>query len=231
MIRLEGLDPIVIYKLPIGGLTFNITLDLVIEWIVIVILAAICIIATRNLKKVPDKKQTVAEMLYEFATSTVVDNMGENFKGFVPYIGTLAIYLLTLNLVGLLGLQPPTVNFSTVVSFSLMTFILIHATGIKRLGLGHYIGGYAKPFWPMVPLNILERAILPVSLSLRLFGNILAATVLVDLIYEALHNFGWLAQIGIPVIFHGYFDLFDGFIQMVIFVMLTMINIKMVVEH
>ncbi|QAA31434.1 MULTISPECIES: F0F1 ATP synthase subunit A [Clostridium] len=228
---MEGLDPIVIYKLPLGSLTFNITLDLVIEWIVIVLIAGIGIAATRNLKKIPDKKQTVAEMLYEFIFNTVVENMGESYKSFVPYIGTLGIFLLSLNLIGLLGLQPPTMNFSTVVSFSLMTFILIHANAIKRAGFGHYLGGYAHPFLPMLPLNILERAILPVSLSLRLFGNILAATVLVDLVYQALHNISWFAQIGIPVFLHGYFDLFDGLIQMVIFVMLTMIQIKMTAEH
>ncbi|MBK1811432.1 F0F1 ATP synthase subunit A [Clostridium sp. YIM B02505] len=225
------LDPIIVYKVPIGGTTFNITLALVIEWIVLVIIAAACIISTRNLKKIPDKKQTVLEAIYEFVNNTVVDNMGESFKSFVPYIGTIGVYLLFLNLIGLLGFKPPTMNINVVISFSLMTFLLVHGTAIKRVGFGHYLGGYAKPFWPMLPLNILERAILPVSLSLRLFGNILAGTVLVELIYYALHHISWFAQLGIPILFHGYFDIFDGLIQMVIFVMLTMINIKITVEH
>ena len=68
---------------------------------------------------------------------------------------------------------------------------------------------------------------LPVSLALRLFGNMLAATILVDLVYEALGNFA----IGIPIIVHGYFDLFDGTIQMLVFSMLTMIQIKLTAEH
>ena len=72
---------------------------------------------------------------------------------------------------------------------------------------------------------------LPVSLALRLFGNILAATFLVELCYEALHSVGFIAQLAIPVPLHAYFDIFDGGIQTVIFIMLTMINIKMIAEH
>lgn len=72
---------------------------------------------------------------------------------------------------------------------------------------------------------------LPLSLSLRLFGNMLSATIIMELLYEALGHVSWIAQIGIPVPLHFYFDIFDGTIQMVIFVMLTMINIKLSVEH
>lgn len=83
----------------------------------------------------------------------------------------------------------------------------------------------------MLPLNIMERVVLPISLSLRLFGNMLAATLLIDLIYEALGHFGSLFQIGLPIIVHGYFDIFDGAIQMIVFTMLTIINIKLTTEH
>lgn len=220
-----------LYSIPIGSLTFEITVDLVIQWIVIVILATLGIISTRKLKKVPDKKQTVVEMIYNVVDSVVTENMGEEYKAFIPFIGTLAVYLLCLNLVGLFGIKPPTQDYSVALGFALTTFVLVQATAIRKVGLLHYFGGYFKPFIPMFPLNLMERVMLPVSLSLRLFGNILAATVLVDLVYEALHNISWFAQLGIPVFLHAYFDLFDGVIQMVIFVMLTMINIKITAEH
>ena len=83
----------------------------------------------------------------------------------------------------------------------------------------------------MLPLNIMERVMLPISLALRLFGNMMAATMLIEMIYEALGSIGMLAQIGAPIIAHGYFDLFDGSIQMLVFTMLTIINIKMTAEH
>ena len=72
---------------------------------------------------------------------------------------------------------------------------------------------------------------LPISLSLRLFGNIFAATMIMELLYEALNGISFIATIGIPIPFHLYFDIFDGTIQMIIFVMLTMINIKITSEH
>ena len=93
--------------------------------------------------------------------------------------------------------------------------------------VGKYLVGYMHPFAFMAPINVMERVMLPVSLALRLFGNMLAATILVDLVYEALGKFA----IGLPIIVHGYFDLFDGTIQMLVFSMLTMIQIKLTAEH
>lgn len=72
---------------------------------------------------------------------------------------------------------------------------------------------------------------LPISLSLRLFGNMFAATIIMELVYSSLSKITWVAQLGIPIPLHMYFDLFDGTIQMVIFVMLTMINIVIISEH
>ena len=94
-----------------------------------------------------------------------------------------------------------------------------------------YARGLVKPFALMLPLNVLERFTLPVSLALRLFGNMLAATVLIDKIYEALGSLNWFAQIGAPIIVHGYFDLFDGTIQMLVFTMLTINYIKLVADE
>ncbi len=72
---------------------------------------------------------------------------------------------------------------------------------------------------------------LPVSLSLRLFGNMFAATIIMELVYSALSSVTWVAQLGIPIPLHMYLDLFDGTIQMIIFVMLTMINIVITSEE
>ena len=77
----------------------------------------------------------------------------------------------------------------------------------------------------------MERFIFPLSLSLRLIGNMVAATVVIELVYQALGSIGMLAQFGLPIFVHGYFDLFDGTIQMIVFAMLTMINIKVTAEH
>ena len=137
------------------------------------------------------------------------------------------IYLIFLNFMGLIGIKPPTQDLSVTIGLALTTFIAIHYTAIKRNGFGGYLKGYIHPFAFMAPINFMERVMLPVSLALRLFGNMLAATILVDLVYEVLGHFA----IGLPIIVHGYFDVFDGTIQMLVFSMLTMIQIKLTAEH
>ncbi|WMJ79675.1 F0F1 ATP synthase subunit A [Clostridium sp. MB40-C1] len=214
------------------GQNFGVTEAIVIQWIIIAIVSIIVINATRSLKKIPDRKQSAVEVFVSFINKFVTDNMGEECKNFIPYIGTLIIFLLIMNMVGLVGIEPPTKDFSVVLGIALITFIVVQAYAIKKQGIKHYFIGYAKPIIPLLPINIMERIMLPISLSLRLFGNITAAVVIMELVYGALGKapFG-IAQLGIPIPLHFYFDVFDGGIQMLIFVMLTMINIKVISEH
>jgi len=219
------------YVLDLFGFPFYITDSLIIQWVVILLALILSIIYSKSIKKVPGKVQSVVEILVEFVTKTIDENMGEGKRSFVPYIGSLGIYLFILNLVGLFGIKPPTSDFSVTLGLALTTFLVIQGYTIKKLGLWGYFKGYASPVAILLPINIMERIMLPISLSLRLFGNIFAATIIMELIYEALHNISFITTLGIPVPFHFYFDVFDGTIQMVIFVMLTMINIKIISEH
>lgn len=220
-----------LFHVNLFGYDVGITSSLLIQWIAMIIITILAIVFTSNLKKIPDKKQSIVEIVVETFNSLVRENMGEGYSAFVPYIGTLAIFLLFMNLLGLIGVKPPTLDMSVVAGLALITFVVVQANAIKKIGLGHYFGGYFKPFAALVPLNLVERIMLPVSLTLRLFGNMTAAYVVMEMVYGALGHLGWVAQIGIPVPLHAYFDVFDGTIQMVIFMMLTMVNIKIVAEH
>jgi F-type H+-transporting ATPase subunit a len=226
---LEKILPL--FYINLFGYKFGITSTLITQWVIIVIISLMSIILTRNLKKVPDKKQTIMEIMLNSVRGLVNENMGPEFKKFVPYVGTLMIYLLLMNLMGLLGLKPPTLDLSLVAGIAVISFIVIQGYAIKKSGATHYLAGYGKPYLFLLPLNILERIMLPVSLSLRLFGNMTAAVLIMDLVYSALSRVSSFAQLVIPIPFHIYFDLFDGTIQMFIFVMLTMINIKVISEH
>ncbi len=226
---MEKFEPL--FYLNLFGFKFGVTSSLVIQWVVIVIVSLIVILATKNLNKIPDRKQNILEIIVETFNSLVKENMGEGYKAYVPYVGTLAIFLLFLNLMGLIGLKPPTLDFSVVLGLALITFVIVQVNAIKRIGIGHYLKGYVSPYAALLPLNLIERFMLPISLTLRLFGNMTAAVVIMDLIYEGLGHIAWVAQIGIPIPLHAYFDIFDGTIQMIIFMMLTMINIKIVAEH
>ena len=223
-------DPI--FSFNIGRLVIDIKPEAIIQLGIILLIGILAWFVTRNLKIKPEgKRQIVVEYIYNIVQSAVDANMGEKYRDVIPFIGTLATFILVMNLMGLTGLPVPTKNFSVTIALALIAFVFIQAYTIRKIGLKHYFIGYSKPMGMMLPINILERIMLPVSLSLRLFGNILAATFLVELVYEALAGVSWFAQIIIPVPLHAYFDIFDGGIQMVIFVMLTMINLKITVEH
>ncbi|SHK63967.1 F-type H+-transporting ATPase subunit a [Clostridium cavendishii DSM 21758] len=226
---MEKFEPIFSFK--IGSIPIDIGRDIIVQWVIILILGIISYLLTRNLKKIPDKKQSALELFYTTVADLVEGNMGESFRNFIPYVGSLMIFLLTMNFTGLVGVAPPTKNLSVTVALAISSFLVVNGTAIKRNGFGHYLKGYAEPFIPMLPLNIMERVVLPVSLALRLFGNMLAATILVELVYEALGHFGVIFKVGAPIIVHGYFDMFDGGIQMIVFTMLTIINIKLISEH
>lgn len=217
----------VLFSIPIMGYSIDITLSIVIQWIVIAIVGVLAYLSTRNLNRIPDKKQSSLELFVGGVTKLIEENMGSDCRNFVPYIGTLIIFLLILNFIGLIGFEAPTEDYSVALGLAAISFFVIQAHAIKKQGILHYFIGYAKPIPFLLPINIMERVMLPVSLSLRLFGNMTAGAVIISLVYNGLGK----AAIGIPVPLHFYFDVFDGAIQMVIFVMLTMINIKVISEH
>lgn len=220
-----------IFSPEIFGITIDITSSILIQWCVILVLGIGAFLLTRNLKLKPNKTQSALEKLYQGIRDLQVGIMGEEYESFLPYIGTLMIYLLVLNLTGLLGVIPPTADLSVTVSLAFTSFLVVNLNAIKKHGIVAYGRGFLHPYAFMLPINIMERFVLLISLSLRLFGNMMAAVVLVELVYHALGSIGMLAQFGSPIIVHAYFDLFDGALQMIVFSMLTMINIKVIAEH
>ena len=221
-----------IFSFNIGKLVIDIKPEAIIQLVLVLLIGILAWWATKDLKRRPTgKKQVLVEYIYTTIQNVVNANMGEQYGDMIPFIGTLAVFIVTMNLLGLVGITPVTNNFSVTLALGLISFVVIQGYTMKKIGIGHYFLGYGQPMLMMLPINVIERVMLPVSLSLRLFGNILAASFLVELVYESLDKIAWIAQIGLPVPLHAYFDIFDGCIQIVIFVMLTMINIKITVEH
>lgn len=218
-----------LFTLHVGSL--GIPSDIVIQWVIIVILVVVGALTARKLKVAnPSKFQLSLEMIYETMASLVNENMGSNYTGYVPFVGTLAIFLGILNLCGLIGFAPPTRNLSIVIGFTVITFVLIHFNAMKVKGIGGYFKSYCQPYAAMLPINLMEMIVFPVSLTLRLFGNMLAAAIIMQLVYTGLAHISWFAQLVIPILPHSFFDLFDGLIQTIIFVMLTIITIKLQAE-
>jgi F-type H+-transporting ATPase subunit a len=227
-----------VLNIALGKLKIQIGYPIIAQWVIMIIIIMAVLILIRRFKSIPYGKQAWIELIFESVQNLVKDNMGEEYMNFIPFAGTLAIYLLPMNLTGLFGFKPPTTDYSVALGIGLISFIVINVFSLKRAGILGYIKGYAKPYAFMVPINLIERLIVPVSLSLRLFGNMLAGTIMVELIYKALAYFSSLIKLKIPVLqliipipFHVYFDIFDGVVQMIIFTMLTMIFIKTTSEH
>jgi F-type H+-transporting ATPase subunit a len=160
------------------------------------------------------------EIAYLALRKLLYDTMGSGptREKILPYIFTLALYLPVANLLGLIGLAPPTSDYNVTLTLALITFVMTQYYGLRTNGLGGYVKGYFEPLPFLVPLNIVGELSNPISLSFRLFGNILSGGIIMGLVYSALN---WLAPIAAPL--HLYFDVFAGLIQTFIFIMLTMV--------
>jgi len=226
---MEKIEPL--FHINFFGYSIGIAQSILVQWCIMALVTILCIYFTRDLKIIPNKKQNIIEIVMDSINKLVRDNMGEDYMSFVPFVGTIAVFLIFMNLTGLIGIKPPTVDYSVALALGLITFFTVQWYAIKKVGLGHYFKGYAEPFAFILPINLIERVMLPISLSFRLFGNMTAGVVIIELAYRSLASLNGFAQLVIPIPLHFYFDLFDGLIQMVIFVMLTMVNIKVIAEH
>ena len=146
--------------------------------------------------------------------------LGKRWRALAPYFITLGVFLFVANISGLFGFTPPTVSLSVTFSLGLITFFLIQIFGMKANGVGAHLKDLCSPVL-MAPMNIIGEIAVPVSLAIRLFGNILSGSILTILLYSFL---GWASVIVTPPI-HAIFDVVFGFIQTFIFVMLTAVNI------
>lgn len=232
------------FEIPIlGGIP--ITATLVVTWGVMIVLTALCIWMTHDMKvRDISKKQAVAEMIYGAVTGLVKNNMGERFMGYVPLITALFGLSAAGSLSSLLGFWAPTADVNTELAWALVAFFLITKHKIKANGVKGYLKGYLDPVFVMAPFNVLGEVFTPISMAFRHFGNIVSGYVISALIYAALiaanHAlFGLLPGVvgdllaeipilgvGIPAVFSLYFDWFGSCIQAFIFCMLTMIFIS-----
>ena len=221
-----------LWSYDLGPIRLAVTKPMLVSTGFMILLSLIFIFLGRNLKLIPEtRRQLIAETIYSTIRSLVDSNMGSGYYRFIPFIGALILFLLGQNFSALFGFKPPTSSFSTAFGLGLISFLIIHINAVKTGGLRGYAKSYVEPMPFLLPITLLERLIFPVSLSLRLFGNVLAATVIMSLIYGSLMQLNFFAMLVIPLPFHAYFDLFEGGLQAVIFTFLTMIQIKLLAEE
>ena len=220
---LEELNCETVFTIPVlGGM--EVAESTVITWVIMAFIVLLSIWLTRDLKvNQISKRQAVAEFIVTWLQNFVRGMIGEEAKEYVPYLVSVLIYIALSNVIGLFGLKPPTKDLNVTVALSLMSIILIEASGIRKKGVKKWFKSFAEPVAVIAPINVLEVFIRPLSLCMRLFGNVLGAFVIMELIKQIL-------PVGLPLPFSFYFDIFDGLIQAYVFVFLTSLFIKEAVE-
>lgn len=221
----------VIKLFEIDGQPVGFTTTIINTWILMLVLTVIALIVRHKLSSFTDvpsgKFQNIVEAIVEMLEGMVTGAMGEEHKGFAPFYSSMLIFILFANLMGLVGLRPPTADIATTFALSLTTFVMIQGYAIYTNKLGGYLKGFFDPIPLLFPVNLMGELATPISLSFRLFGNLIGGTVIMALVYAALPP---LLQLGVPTILHLYFDIFAGALQSFIFVMLSMTFVTLSLE-
>ena len=207
----------------IGGI--GIYESVVVTWIIMaVVFLLAAILLTRNLKvEHPGKRQLLLEQAVTSLEGITEGILGADGKRYAAYLTSVLMYLGIANLIGILGFKPPTKDLNVTAALAIMSIVLIEYAGIHQKGVKRWLKGFAEPIALVAPINVLELFIKPLSLCMRLFGNVLGAFVIMELIE-------YIMPVGLPVVFSMYFDIFDGLIQAYVFVFLTGLFIKEAME-
>ena len=220
---LEELNCDTAFTIPVFG-GIEVAESVVITWVIMAFMLILAICMTRNLKvQNPGKRQVILETAVCGLQNMVKGIIGEEGAGYVPYLVTVIVYIGISNSIGLFGMKPPTKDLNVTGALAIMSIILIEYSGIHAKGVKRWAKSFAEPVAVVAPLNVLEIFIRPLSLCMRLFGNVLGAFVVMELLKIIMPAI-------LPIPFSLYFDIFDGLIQAYVFVFLTSLFIKEAIE-
>lgn len=197
---------------------------IVVSWIVIAVLVLLSFLLTRNLKVDHiSKRQAAVEFAVTKLEGVVEGMIGEKGLPYVPYLVTVLLFISLCNIMGVFGFKPPTKELNVTLCLAIFSIVLVQIAGIRERGLGGWLKHFTDPVGVVTPFNILDLFTRPLSLCMRLFGNVLGAFVIMELIET-------VVPAVLPMVFSLYFDFFDGILQAYVFVFLTSIYIKEAVE-
>ncbi len=222
----ELLNVRTMFTIHIGKLDIPVSESTVVTWIMIALVLVICLILGTGLKvRNISKRQAVSEFIVTKLEAVAGDMIGEEGKGYVPYLIAVFIFLLFSNTCGIFGFKPPTKDLNVTAGLAIMSILTVQFANIRKHNPWGWIKSFTKPVGVVTPINILELVIKPLSLCMRLFGNVLGAFIIMELIKTALP-----IPVVVPAVFSLYFDLFDGILQAYVFVFLTGMYIKEAIE-
>jgi F-type H+-transporting ATPase subunit a len=200
---------------------------LVMVFIVAVLLAVLLGLAARRPVLVPAGRQSVSEMIVQMFEGLIVDTVGPEGRKYVPVIGTVGLFVFSCNMIGLVpGFMSPTSKLNVTLGCALVVFFYYHAQGVKAQGLKyfkHFMGPIPALAPLMIPIEVISHFSRPVSLSMRLFGNIFAEELLIVIMAS-------IIPVLLPLPFMAV-AIFTSLIQSFVFVLLSCIYIAGAVAH
>ncbi|MBQ1681070.1 MULTISPECIES: F0F1 ATP synthase subunit A [Agathobacter] len=227
LLSADNIDFMIHELIPVNffGTTVYITnshICIAIVMLVILGFGVVAHIKLKHAKEIPHGFQNVVELIVELLGKMVSGTMGKWAPRFVNYISTIFVFILMSNISGIFGLRPPTADYGTTLALAIITFMMIRVNKAKHQSAKEIWTNVCSPLPPWLPIwapiNIISEIAVPISLSLRLFANVLSGTVIMALVYGLLH----FIALAWPAVLHVYFDLFSGAIQTYVFCMLTM---------
>ena len=220
---MEELSCETVFTIPIGD-GIEVSESVVVTWIIMAALLLFCFLMTRRLKvRNISKRQAVIETIVVKLTNLTTDMVGEKGKGLTPYLVTILMYITLANICGIFGFKSPTKDLNVTIALAALSIILVQFAAIYYRGVKGWLKGFAEPVPAVAPFNILDLVTRPLSLCMRLFGNVLGAFVIMKLIEM-------VVPVVLPAVLSVYFDLFDGILQAYVFVFLTSLYIKEAIE-
>jgi F-type H+-transporting ATPase subunit a len=236
---MQALDIKTIFTLALFGYKIPITETVIVSWAVMLVLIVAAVLLTRKLKTVPSGPQAFLEMGVEFLNNFAKNQFGSFSKYLGPYMGSLFLFLLLANFAGLLSpvelkafgreftpaffIRPPTRDINVTAALAVISISLVLVCGFAARGFFGWFKQLLHPLPMMLPFNLMDYGTRLLSLTLRLFGNMLGGLVLMSMIEG-------LLPVVLPAICSIYFDIFDGLIQAGIFVFLTSLYISEAVK-
>lgn len=236
-----------IFSFTLFGYRVSVTDSVVVMWIIMAVLIVFSVFFTGKMKTIPEGKQNFIEIIVETINSFVKSTIGQHWAVFAPYLGTVFIFLIVSNSISIFSIipeweqlyelthwevfkhlppvtiKPPTKDLNVTVALAFMSVVMVAYGGIKIKKVSGWLRSYIEPVALMLPMKIIENFIRILSLSFRLFGNVLGAFIIMELLYLTI-------PLIIPAGLSIYFDLFDGILQAFVFVFLTTLYMAEAVE-
>ena len=213
--------------IPVFGYNITINLEVIVmTWIVFALLIALGLFASYKRKILPRPIQALGELIISLLYDLTEDALGKELaKTYAPLICALFMFLLLSNWLGIIPhLEEPTKDLNTTFGLGIMGFLIAHYAGIKSKGFKAYIKEYFQPIFFMMPLNVIGELAKIVSISFRLFGNIMGGSIIILVVSYLTYS------VILPPFLYGFFGLFVGTIQAFVFTMLTIVYISVQVK-